>query len=119
MIFKRAWVEDLFRTKHARDARPTVHKNGHPMQYKLDGVYAVQPGRFQPHVGHVRVTSLEEMPVAALRAEGGWELPDDWADSLIVAVMDLRLDYWAAKCCAAMHTVAGAVAPPPKGARRG
>lgn len=100
MIFKREWVADLIRTKRARDARPVVHRDGKAMRYKVGGRYAVQPGRFKPHVCHVVVESMEERPTASLRAEGGWELPDDWADDLIVAVMELRLDGVAKWCCA-------------------
>lgn len=91
MIFKREWVRDLIRTGRALDCRPLQHRDGKDMQYKVGGTYPVQPGRFQPHVCHVVVESMEPTVVGALRAEGTWELPESWSDDLAVGVMELRL----------------------------
>ena len=71
-------------------ARPIFRRNGQPMGYRVGGVYAVQPGRFQPHIGHIEIMNLEPSTAGALRATDEWELPDAWADNLELAVMRVR-----------------------------
>ena len=101
MILKRDWVADLIRTGEAWDCRPVFRRNGQPMGYKLDGVYPVQPGRFQPHVVHVRIIDMEPTTPGTLRLleEEGWQLPDDWPDDMPVQVMLLRVEP-RRDCCA-------------------
>jgi hypothetical protein len=72
--------------------RPVYRRNGSEMQYRVGGVYPIQPGRFQPHVLHVEVWSMAVFTVGALRqnAPGLYELPDDWPDSMVVAVLDIE-----------------------------
>jgi len=64
--------------------RPLLHRNGHGLAYRVGGLYPVQPGRFQAHIGHVRVTRMEMTTTDALRADPSWDVPDSYSGPLAV-----------------------------------
>lgn len=101
VIFKREWVPDFLATGEALDCRPLYRRNGQAMRYEVGQVHAIQPGRFQPHVAHARIVSMEPATAGELRAreDQAWEIPDDWGDGLEVYVMRLKLEGRRA-CCA-------------------
>lgn len=57
MIFGKDLIEEVLwgrkTVTRRRNAVPT-----HPIRYRVGGVYAVQPGRGEPHWGHLKVTSV-------------------------------------------------------------
>ena len=46
--------------------RRSQHRDGRPLRYLAGGVYAAQPGRGKPHVGHIEVLSVRIEPLAFL-----------------------------------------------------
>ena len=69
--------------------RPLLHKNGHAIAYRLDTAYPVQPGRFQRHIGHVRVTRIEVATTDSLRADPSWDVPESYSGPLAVLYLEV------------------------------
>lgn len=71
-------------------------------RWKVGGVYAVQPGRYKPHIGHIRVTALSPENVDALTASGRWEIPaGEFEAGSLVEVMAIE----PAERCAACRMI--------------
>ena len=94
MIFKPVLVDQVRRGHKTVTRRRITHRNGHALRYVAGKEYALQPGRGQPHVGHLLVTATREEPLAAMTvddaaAEGFMRYP---------GVGDLLAfwDYWGA-----------------------
>jgi hypothetical protein len=98
MIFPARIVEQILAGETAEVCRPAVRPNGRMMAYHVGGVYPLQPGRFAPHVGHIRIETLEIMPLGALKAHGEWDVPEAWDDGLLLAVMKVKVEAPCPRC---------------------
>ena len=98
MIFPARIVEQILAGETADVCRPAVRPNGRTIAYHVGGVYPLQPGRFAPHVGHIRVETLEVMPLGVLRAEDDWDVPASWDDGFLVAVMRVKVEPSCPRC---------------------
>jgi len=82
MIFSRELTDKVMSGEKVMTRRKT-HRDGRALRYKAGGVYAVQPGRGKPHVGHILVTHADTAPLWMLtifdaRAEGFDRIDDFW-----------------------------------------
>ena len=62
MIFGKL-IEEVLWGRKTVTRRRLVHRDGRPLRYRAGGVYTVQPGRGQPHWGHLKVTSVSALPL--------------------------------------------------------
>jgi len=88
MIFSPQLAAKVLSGEKTVTRRRLVHRDGRPSRYKVSGVYAVQPGRGKPHVGHIQVWNILIEPLNAItnddiRLEGFAK----WVDFM---------DYWVA-----------------------
>ena len=121
MIFRpelAAKVLDGTKTATRRRLTAYKHRKGSAIRYRVGRVYAVQPGRGQRHVGHIKVTGVREerlfdISVEDVRREGFASLDDflwywqqlhgHWRSNDVVAVIDFEL----ADRCPDCHALAG------------
>jgi len=85
MIFGPDLIDKVLDGSKTVTRRRLVHRNGRPLAYKEGGVYAVQWGRGKRHVGHIRVLSITEEPLARMDDTGeatqeGFSSPGDFFD---------------------------------------
>jgi hypothetical protein len=88
MIFSADVARAVLAGEVEATCRPLLHKNGHALAYKLDTRYPVQPGRFQHHIGHVRVTRIEVATTESLRADPSWDVPESYSGLLAVLYLE-------------------------------
>lgn len=69
MIFSPALVGKVLDGSKTVTRRRIIHRDGRPLRYQADGVYAVQPGRGKPHLGHIAVRSVSIEPLQAITEE--------------------------------------------------
>ena len=75
MIFGADLVGKVLDGSKTVTRRRLTHRDGRDIHYQVGHVYAVQPGRGKPHVGHIRVTGVSIQPLSMVgngdfRAEG-------------------------------------------------
>jgi hypothetical protein len=94
--------------------RRVDHRDGRPLQwYHAGNVYAVQPGRGKPHVGHIRVLMVNVVPLRMVtpldaRCEGFLTISDfmdywmklygSWNPEEVVVVIDFQLTERCPEC---------------------
>jgi len=69
MIFGPDLIPKVLDGRKTVTRRRSQHRDGRPLRYLAGGVYAVQPGRGQPHVGHIEVGSVSIEPLVAMTEE--------------------------------------------------
>ena len=75
MIFGPELVGEVLDGTKTVTRRRVTHRDGRDLRYRAGKVYAIQPGRGKPHVGHIRirsvsVESLGDIRLADIEAEG-------------------------------------------------
>lgn len=58
MLFREDLVGKVLSGEKTVTRRRLDHRVGRIVRYRVGGIYAVQPGRGQRHVGHIEVTSV-------------------------------------------------------------
>lgn len=86
MIFSLQLATKVLEGVKTTTRRRITHRDGRPLRYQAGKSYAVQPGRGKPHVGHIKVWSVEVQPLGAL-------LPSGARDEGFLTVGDFN-DYW-------------------------
>lgn len=66
MIFSSDLVYFVLSGRKTVTRRRQVHRGGRPLRYRQGGVYAVQSGRGQAHVGHIRVRAIAPEPLGSI-----------------------------------------------------
>ena len=66
MNFKPDMVEEILSGKKTVTRRRLYDYKNRLVRYKVGRVYAVQPGRSQPHVAHILIWSIEYKPLGTL-----------------------------------------------------
>lgn len=90
MIFQAEDAYALVEGRQSLTCRPVFRRNGLPIGYRVGGIYPVQPGRYQAHVGHIEVLEMSTSSAGELRLTDDWNLPSDWVDELPLAVMRVQ-----------------------------
>jgi hypothetical protein len=88
VIFTAAMARAVLAGEVEATCRPPMHRNGHALAYRVGGVYPVQPGRFQAHIGHVLVRDIEYVSTESLRADLSWDVPESYSGLLAVLYLE-------------------------------
>lgn len=86
MIFSPQLAAKVLSGEKTVTRRRLTHRDGRPIRYKVNGLYAVQAGRGWPHVGHIRVNTVD---VEELR-----DLTREEAQREGFATIGAFMDYW-------------------------
>jgi len=88
MIFSPELAAKVLSGEKTVTRRRLAHRDGRPIRYKVGGVYAVQPGRGKPHLGHIRVNTID--------TEELQEMTEEESQREGFASLSAFVDYWVA-----------------------